>query len=225
MLLRKMPDSYSTSLDYSTSGRGSSSAQHAVKPLVSLEDLVDQTEIKYGTLNTGIFVRLFQMSNHTVLSQVWRNMEKFKRQGYDVMTPTNELGIEKTRNERYAYILPNTIADYVVNRAPCDLTAVDQFLRTRGYGFAVKNREDPLLAELNIALDSLDAEGYLKRLYHKWWRLKGDCFKGAARRGGSPWVQDSENGATIHRVGHLALLVIWVVGLRVVHLLRCMLSL
>ena len=180
---------------------------------MSLEDLVEQSEIKYGTLYTGIFVRLFQMSNNSVLSQIWRNMEQFRRQGYDVLMSSNELGIEKTRSERYAYILPSTIADYVVNRAPCDLTTVDRFLRTRGYGFAVKRQQDPLLAELNIALDSLEAEGYLDRLYHKWWRLKGDCFNGAARRGGSAWVQTGDGGTECRSVGLIALLVISVVAI------------
>ena len=211
MLLRKIPDYSSTEPGKSTSNQQASSKSSPSHTVMSLADLINQSEIQYGTLDTGIFVRLFQMSNNTLLSQVWRNIDRFSRQGYDVLMPTNEQGIEKTRRERYAYILPSTIADYVVNRAPCDLTTVDRFLSTRGYGFALKRREDPLLAELNIALDSLDAERFLDRLYHKWWRLKGDCYNGAARRGSSTWVQVGDNGSRSD-AGLMALIVICLVA-------------
>jgi hypothetical protein len=53
------------------------------------------------------------------------------------MTATNEEGIEKVRREKFAFILPDTIGEYVSQRAPCDLISVGRFLERRGYALAV----------------------------------------------------------------------------------------
>ena len=62
----------------------------------------------------------------------------FYRFGPRALTATNEEGIEKVRREKFGFILPGTIGDYVANRKPCDLVAVGRFLDRRGYAIALQ---------------------------------------------------------------------------------------
>ena len=134
-------------------------------------DLLDQSEIKYGTLNTGLLLYSFRNANTTLYRQMWRNMQ---RQKDSVMTSTNEEGINRVRTEKYAFVIPSTIGDYISKQKPCYLMTVDNFLMNRGFGLAVR-KKSPLLEDLNKALSSLRSSGFLDRLYSKWWNAQNEC--------------------------------------------------
>ena len=76
----------------------------------SARDLLTQSEIQYGTLDTGVIIGAFKSTNDTVWRMLWRNMQRFDP---TVFTETNEDGIEKVRQEKYAYVIPSTIGDYI----------------------------------------------------------------------------------------------------------------
>ena len=137
----------------------------------SVEDLVNKPYIRYGTLNRGVIRRGFRHTNVSLYKTMWEYMKAYED---DLLTTTNEDGIARVRSETYAFILPNTIADYVARRRPCDLVLIDKFLLKSGYGIAVP-KHSALLPYINKALDILDANGYLKRMYHKWWVERGSC--------------------------------------------------
>lgn len=101
--------------------------------------------------------------------------------GPDVLTVTNEQGIERVRTDRFAFILPSPIADYIVNRQPCDLTMMEGFALRQDYAFAVQ-RHSPLLPKLNRALIRLRRNGQLTELYRDWW-VKGDGSCVRVRKG------------------------------------------
>ena len=63
---------------------------------------------------------------------------RLHRFGPTALTATNEEGIEKVRREKFGFILPDTIGDYVAKRKPCDLVAVGRFLDRRGYAIALQ---------------------------------------------------------------------------------------
>ena len=134
-------------------------------------DLLDQSEITYGTLNTGVIIRALRRSNDTTISALWRNMKKFYP---SVFTRTNEEGILRVRQQKYAFILPSTIGEYISKRMPCDLITVDRFLMEQGYGIATQ-KGSALVSKLNKVLTLLEANGFLQRLYHKWWNEKSEC--------------------------------------------------
>lgn len=91
-----------------------------------------------------------------------------------VFTETNEEGLTRVRREHYAFILPNTIADYIVRRPPCDLVTLGDFLMDKSYAFALA-KASILLPGINKALHRLRAVGFLDRLYYKWWIHKSHC--------------------------------------------------
>ena len=92
----------------------------------------------------------------------------------NVFTTTNKEGIKRIKREKYVFILPSTIADYISRRLPCDLIAKDKFLMKRSYGLATQ-KGSGLLPKLNSALKLLHINGYLEFLYNKWWVKKSEC--------------------------------------------------
>ncbi len=134
-------------------------------------ELINQSEIKYGTLNTGLIIWSFKNTNDSVLKIMWRNMQRFKN---DVFTSSNEEGITKVRHEKYAYIIPSTIGEYIAKREPCDLITMKRFLMDRGYGLAM-HKKSPYFKEFNKALKQLRDNKFLEKIYYKWWVGKSDC--------------------------------------------------
>ncbi len=139
--------------------------------ILSVRDLLENDQIEYGTLNRGIIRRAFKLSNITLYRKMWDHLRTYQD---FLLTETNEEGIDKVRTENYAFIIPTTIAEYITRRKPCDMLMVDTFLMKRGYGLAVQKGSN-LLPYLNRAMEILQRDGYLRRLYEKWWVEKGDC--------------------------------------------------
>ena len=85
-------------------------------------------------------------------------------------------GIRKVRAKNYAFILPNTIADYISRRKPCDIQMVPIVSPEMqwGYGLAVP-KGSGLRDYLDSALVILEERGFLQSLYEKWWINRGSC--------------------------------------------------
>ena len=137
----------------------------------SVGDLINQSEIKYGTLDRGILVHSFKNTNSTTFRIMWRNMLRFNP---SVFTTNNEAGISRVRNEKYAFVIPHTIGEYMSMQEPCDLVTVDRFLMDRGYCLAV-NKDSDLLQPINLAILTLNDSGRLTELYRKWWTGQSQC--------------------------------------------------
>ena len=142
----------------------------------TFNDLLLQSEIRYGTRKDGIIPALFRTHNDSTLRILWRTI---RRRALDplsgALTDSNEIGIARVRNYKYAFILPSTIAQYVSNKWPCDLVSQPSHLQTHGYGLAVQKQDSGLLEKLNTALSELNESGFVLKLYRKWWFTNNDC--------------------------------------------------
>ena len=134
-------------------------------------DLLTQSEIKYGLWDTGILIRAFRRSNQTHYKMMWRNIQRFTPNAF---TENNKEGIDRVRNEKYAFILPHPIGEYVAMKYPCDLMTVDRFLLKKGYALALA-KGSPVGSKVNQVLNSLNRTGYLEKLYNKWWFEDNEC--------------------------------------------------
>ncbi|KAK2142581.1 hypothetical protein LSH36_937g00000 [Paralvinella palmiformis] len=137
----------------------------------SVSDLINQSEVKYGTLDRGILVRAFKHTNSTVLKLIWRNMLRYRP---SVFTTSNEDGIARVRQDNYAFILPHPIGEYMTMREPCDLVTIDKFLIDRGYCLALSKGSE-LLTHFNLAIRTLIDNGKMRDLYRTWWTARGQC--------------------------------------------------
>ncbi|ELT90099.1 hypothetical protein CAPTEDRAFT_147793 [Capitella teleta] len=136
----------------------------------SIHDLTRQREIAYGTLDHGLIIRAFRNTNDSTLVKMWRKMN----QDRSLLTRSNEDGVERVRTEKYAFILPDTIGEYLSLRPPCDLMTVDHFLINEHYALALP-KDSRYKNQLNIGLRRLQATGALARLRHKWWQGQDEC--------------------------------------------------
>lgn len=139
--------------------------------VLSARDLLDNPDLHFGTLNKGVMRRAFKTSNITLFKHMWQEM---KKEPEILLTETNEDGIAKVRQGNYAFIIPTPIGEYISRRKPCDLVMVDSFLLRQAYGLAVP-KGAAILPYLNRAIEILEHDGYLRKLYEKWWIEKGEC--------------------------------------------------
>lgn len=55
----------------------------------------------------------------------------------DVMTNSNEEGVERVEKENYAFLMESTSIEYIIERH-CSLAQVGNLLDDKGYGIAMK---------------------------------------------------------------------------------------
>lgn len=134
-------------------------------------DLLRHPDLTYGTLNTGLILRAFRTTNVTLYRTIYENIRRFHPASF---TSSNEEGIDRARRTSYAFILPHTIADYVIRRFPCDVIAVDRFLMRERFALAVP-KGSGLLGQLNRVVRSLADEGFVDRIYARWLLDRTNC--------------------------------------------------
>ena len=85
-----------------------------------MEELARQTNIEYGTVRYSHPHSFFERTSIPTYSTMWEFM-KYR----DTLVDTTLQGIERTRNDNYAFIWSNAILEYYTRQKPCDtLTTV-----------------------------------------------------------------------------------------------------
>ncbi|GFS04375.1 glutamate receptor [Elysia marginata] len=110
-------------------------------PIDSADDLVRQTEIRYGIIANGSTEEFFKVSNVTVYSKMWAFMANAEP---SVFVNTTLAGVERVRNEKgkYAFLLDSSFNDYHNQRKPCNTMKVGRNLDNKGYGIATPRGSD-----------------------------------------------------------------------------------
>ncbi|KAK1126358.1 Serine/threonine-protein kinase grik2 [Melipona bicolor] len=137
--------------------------ERMITPIENAEDLASQTDIAYGTLDSGSTMTFFRFleklerfrehgctSNNSndskdsmieTYKKMWRFMENKKP---SVFVPTYEEGIQRVLQGDYAFLMESTMLDYIVQR-DCNLTQIGGLLDSKGYGIATPMGELHLL--------------------------------------------------------------------------------
>lgn len=103
--------------------------ERMITPIENAEDLAGQTEIPYGTLESGSTMTFFRDSMIETYKKMWRFMENKKP---SVFTTTYEEGIKRVLDDgNYAFLMESTMLDYIVQRN-CNLTQIGGLLDTKG---------------------------------------------------------------------------------------------
>ncbi|KAI6079845.1 Glutamate receptor [Aix galericulata] len=120
--------------------------ERMVSPIESAEDLAKQTEIAYGTLDSGSTKEFFRRSKIAVYEKMWTYMKSAEP---SVFTRTTAEGVARVRKSKgkFAFLLESTMNEYIEQRKPCDTMKVGGNLDSKGYGVATPKgsplREDP----------------------------------------------------------------------------------
>ncbi|XP_037925932.1 glutamate receptor ionotropic, kainate 2 isoform X1 [Hermetia illucens] len=147
--------------------------ERMITPIENAEDLAGQTEISYGTLESGSTMTFFRDSMIETYKKMWRFMENKKP---TVFTSTYEEGIKRVLEGNYAFLMESTMLDYIVQR-DCNLTQIGGLLDTKGYGIATP-MGSPWRDKISLAILELQEKGEIQMLYDKWWKNAGEtCIR------------------------------------------------
>ncbi|EDV98849.1 GH13546, partial [Drosophila grimshawi] len=139
--------------------------ERMINPIENAEDLASQTEISYGTLDSGSTMTFFRDSMIETYKKMWRIMDNKRPQSF---TSTYEDGIRRVNQGNYAFLMESTMLDYTVQR-DCNLTQIGGLLDTKGYGIATP-KGSPWRDKISLAILELQEKGDIQMLYDKWWK-------------------------------------------------------
>ncbi|KAJ9579725.1 hypothetical protein L9F63_004651, partial [Diploptera punctata] len=143
--------------------------ERMITPIENAEDLAGQTDIAYGTLESGSTMTFFRDSMIETYKKMWRFMENKKP---SVFVSTYEEGIQRVLEGNYAFLMESTMLDYTVQR-DCNLTQIGGLLDSKGYGIATP-MGSPWRDKISLAILELQERGEIQMLYDKWWKNPGD---------------------------------------------------
>uniref|UniRef100_A0A8C2XCB1 Glutamate receptor n=1 Tax=Cyclopterus lumpus TaxID=8103 RepID=A0A8C2XCB1_CYCLU len=150
--------------------------ERMVSPIESAEDLAKQTDIAYGTLDSGSTKEFFRRSKIALFDKMWQYMKSAEPSVFVKKTSEGVLRVRKSKG-KYAYLLESTMNEYIEQRKPCDTMKVGGNLDSKGYGIATP-KGSPLRNAVNLAVLKLNEQGLLDKLKNKWWYDKGECGSG-----------------------------------------------
>ncbi|XP_041674487.1 glutamate receptor ionotropic, kainate 2 isoform X2 [Drosophila eugracilis] len=139
--------------------------ERMINPIENAEDLASQTEISYGTLDSGSTMTFFRDSMIETYKKMWRSMDNKRSTAF---TTTYEDGIRRVNQGNYAFLMESTMLDYIVQR-DCNLTQIGGLLDTKGYGIATP-KGSPWRDKISLAILELQEKGDIQMLYDKWWK-------------------------------------------------------
>ncbi|XP_077051095.1 glutamate receptor ionotropic, kainate 5 isoform X1 [Siphateles boraxobius] len=140
-------------------------------PIESADDLADQTNIQYGTIQGGSTMTFFMNSRYQTYQRMWNYM--YSKQP-SVFVKSTEEGIARVLNSKYAFLLESTMNEYY-RRLNCNLTQIGGLLDTKGYGIGMP-LGSPFRDEITLGVLQLQENNRLEILKRRWWE-GGKCLK------------------------------------------------
>ncbi|KAL0985081.1 hypothetical protein UPYG_G00152660 [Umbra pygmaea] len=140
-------------------------------PIESPDDLADQTNIEYGTIQGGSTMTFFMNSRYQTYQRMWNYMHSKQP---SVFVKSTEEGIARVVNSKYAFLLESTMNEYYC-KLNCNLTQIGGLLDTKGYGIGMP-LGSPFREEITMAILHLQENNRLEILKRRWWE-GGQCPK------------------------------------------------
>ncbi|XP_067365556.1 glutamate receptor ionotropic, kainate 5 isoform X2 [Channa argus] len=140
-------------------------------PIESPDDLADQTNIEYGTIQGGSTMTFFMNSRYQTYQRMWNYM--YSKQP-SVFVKSTEEGIARVINSKYAFLMESTMNEYH-RGLNCNLTQIGGLLDTKGYGIGMP-LGSPFRDEITLAILQLQENNRLEILKRRWWE-GGQCPK------------------------------------------------
>jgi glutamate receptor, ionotropic, invertebrate len=109
-----------------------------VEPTLTLIESAEQLEklggkIQYGAKKDGSTLNFFKNAEY----ETYKRMYLYMNSTDNVLTGSNEEGLEKVKKEHYAYLMESTSIEYYAERE-CNTTQVGGLLDEKGYGIAMR---------------------------------------------------------------------------------------
>lgn len=132
-------------------------------PIESVEDLAEQTKIKYGTLKSGSSHDFFKTSKIPVFQKMWN----FMSNNPDVFVANTQEGIDRVLRGDYVFVLESTWNEFY-NQRNCRLMQVGRLLDSKGYGIGLP-QGSPYRDAISESILKLQKSQQLDMLKRRWW--------------------------------------------------------
>ncbi|XP_037948866.1 glutamate receptor ionotropic, kainate 2-like isoform X1 [Teleopsis dalmanni] len=150
-------------------------------PINNVEDLAENKGgVKYGAKVGGSTYTFFQDAQYPTYQRMFAYMKEHP----ELMTSTNNEGVQRVENDNYAFLMESTTVEYNTERR-CKVTQVGALLDEKGYGIAMR-KNWPYRDLLSQAILELQEQGVLSKMKTKWWQEKrggGACTQGKSSEG------------------------------------------
>lgn len=134
---------------------------------MSPSELLSRSDIMFAALRESDTVRALMTSSDPTLRSLYRRL---LQQNTPAFMANMYEALEYVRREGFALLLDSGMADYHIGREPCDLRRITTFPGERHYALAAR-KEDPIIGELNRAIESLKSQGgSWLQLKRNWWQ-------------------------------------------------------
>ena len=145
--------------------------QRFSSPIKTVSELAQQKSISYGTVQSSQPQSFFETSTIPSFATMWQYM-----QYHHTLVKSSSDGIEKVKNENYAFIWDSVVLEYVTHRqSECgSLTTVGSLLGKIGYGFGLQ-KDSPYTQQLSNAILELRHKGVMDVLEKKWIHSNERC--------------------------------------------------
>lgn len=146
-----------------------------VYPIESAKDLSEQTDIKYGCVESGSTRTFFQDSHIDTYRKIFKFMEDHK-----TYVKSNEEGKDRVEQGNFAFFMESTSIEYITERN-CNLTQIGSPLDSKNYGIGARKfppYRRPYRTLLSQAILQLQENGMLHVLKNRWWKERhgvGTC--------------------------------------------------
>lgn len=149
--------------------------EKVVYPIENAKDLSEQTEIKYGCVESGSTRTFFAESQIETYKKIRDFMEHHK-----TFVKSNEEGKERVEQGNFAFFMESTSIEYITERN-CNLTQIGNLLDSKNYGIATRKNSThkrPYRTLLSQGILQLQENGMLHVLKNRWWKERhgvGTC--------------------------------------------------
>lgn len=80
-------------------------------------------------------------------------MYEYMKSHPELMTQTNNEGVDRVENENYAFLMESTTIEYIVERR-CSVAQVGGLLDEKGYGIAMRKSKKVFVTHIRIPFPS-----------------------------------------------------------------------
>ncbi|KAF8357408.1 hypothetical protein PRIPAC_92403 [Pristionchus pacificus] len=149
----------------------------------SVQEVVEQEEIKYGLQRGSLTEEMFKNSNESMYQEMMEVMEK---NGEESFVDYYNHGIQKVRGDgkeegNYIFILDDASNLYENAKMPCNTRKIGGKLMTYEFAVATKKGSD-LSDRVYAAIESLKKSGEIEKIRRHWFEERALCGKGGLVR-------------------------------------------
>eukprot|EP00118_Oscarella_pearsei_P021907 m.249315 g.249315 ORF g.249315 m.249315 type:complete len:903 (+) comp40301_c1_seq41:410-3118(+) len=145
--------------------------QRIPNDIKSVDDLVAQSEVEYGTVRDTSIERFFIQSE----VDTYQKVGLFLKGNPKAMVDTAAEGLARALKEDYIFIWDSNVLEYVSTKKPCKTEIVGRTFDNKGYGLAMP-KNMPYLQNFSFAVLRMKDDGTMERMLYDWLDF-GDCSR------------------------------------------------